>query len=168
MVAMTFHSAPTITSEMWKGAQSLDVRTLPLSYLECNPQLRRAFSKVADQIWVYGESQTPILEKIKMWHADGNSMLHILRTNISGILVPTTYCIRSLEKKNGPMALIEIEELKAMLLQYQMLTYTTLNDYFDENPGTRPSHIMESFQNLTPRVQSLDQILFTCPCNDGF
>ncbi len=64
-VAMAFPSDPTITSEMWKGAQNLDVRTLQqqvqLSYLECNPPLRRAFSKVADQISGYGESETPIL-----------------------------------------------------------------------------------------------------------
>ena len=58
-VAMAFPSAPTITSEMSKGAQNLDVRTLQLSYLECNPQLRRAFSKVADQISAYGESAHP-------------------------------------------------------------------------------------------------------------
>jgi len=47
-VAMAFPSAPTITSEMWKGAQNLDVRTLQLSHIECNSQLRRAFSTAAD------------------------------------------------------------------------------------------------------------------------
>jgi hypothetical protein len=115
-VAMAFPSAPTITSEMWKGAQNLDVRTLQLSFLECNPPLRRAFSKVADQISGYGESETPILEKIRLRHADGNSMVQIPRTNIKGILVPTTHYIRSLDKKNS-LALIEMEEdIKPMLL----------------------------------------------------
>jgi hypothetical protein len=171
-VSTTFPSAPTITSEMWKGAQNLDVRTLQLSYLKCNPQLRLAFSKVADQISAYGEIETPIFEKIRMWHADGNNMSHTLRTNIKGILVPTTYSIRSLEKKKGTMALTDIEEeLNPMLLQYQMLTYKTLNDYFDKNPGTGPSHmfdIMESFHRLTQISRILGQIAFTCPCDDGF
>jgi hypothetical protein len=94
------------------------VRTLQLNYLECNPQLRRVFSKVADQISAYCESETPILEKIRLWHAGGNSMAHIARTNVKGILIPTTHYISSLEKKKIP-ALIEIkEEIKPILLQY--------------------------------------------------
>jgi hypothetical protein len=32
-VAMTFPSAPTITTEMWKTAQNLDVLTLQLSFI---------------------------------------------------------------------------------------------------------------------------------------
>ncbi len=83
-MAMAFPSAPTITSEMRKGAQNLDVRTLQLNYLECNPQLRRVFSKVADQISACCESETSILEKIRLWHAGGNSMEHIARTNVKG------------------------------------------------------------------------------------
>jgi hypothetical protein len=58
-----------------------------------------------------------------------------------------------------------------MLLQYQMPTYKTLNDCFYENPGTRHSHmldVMESFHRLTPMALSLGQIVFTCPCEDGF
>jgi len=156
---------------MWKGAQNLDVRTLQLSYLECNPQLRRAFSKVADQISGYGEIETPILEKIRLWHADGNSMAQIARTNIKGILVPTTHYIRSLDKKNS-LALLEMEEeIKPMRLQYKMLTHKNLDEYFDENPRTGPSHmldVMENFHRITQFARSLGGISFTCPCCDGF
>jgi hypothetical protein len=38
-------------------------------------------------------------------------------------------------------------------LQYQMLTNKDLEDYFQENPGTGPSHmldVMESFHRITP------------------
>jgi hypothetical protein len=42
------------------------------------------------------------------------------------------------------MALINIEEeLNPLLLQYQMLTNKTLNEYFDERPGTGPSHMLD-------------------------
>jgi hypothetical protein len=72
---------------------------------------RRVFSKVADQISACCESETSILEKIRLWHAGGNSMAHIARTNVKGILIPTTHYISSLEKnlKKIP-ALIEIKE----------------------------------------------------------
>jgi hypothetical protein len=168
---MAFPSAPTITSEMRKGAQNLDVRTLQLSYLECNPPLRRAFSKVAYQISGYGESETLILEKIRLWHPDGNCMAQIPRTNIKGILVPTTHYIRSLEKKKISALMEMEEEIKPMQLQYQMHTHNDLDDYFEENPGTGPSHMfdfMESFHRLTPMARSLGGISFTCPCSDGF
>ena len=49
-------------------------------------------------------------------------MTHIPRTNIKGILVPTSYYIRSLDKKNT-LLLRELEEkIEPMRLQYQMLT----------------------------------------------
>jgi hypothetical protein len=98
-------------------------------------------------------------------------MAQIPRTNLKGILVPTTHYSRSLEKKKIS-ALIELEEeIKPMWLQYQMLTHKTLDDYFEENPGTRPSHmldVIESFHRLTPMAQSLGGISFTCPCNVDF
>ena len=149
-MAMAFPSAPTITSEMWKGAQNLDVRTLQLSFLECDPPLRRAFSKVADQISGYCESETPILEKIRLWHADGNSMAQIARTNLKGILVPTTHYIRSLDKKNS-LALIEImeEEIKPMRLQYQMLTHKNLDDYLMKIQGQDPRTCSMSWKAST-------------------
>jgi hypothetical protein len=98
-------------------------------------------------------------------------MAQIPKTNITSILVVTTHYNRSLEKRKIS-ALIEIEEeIKPMQLQYQMLTHKNLDDYFEENPGTRPSHmldVMESFHSLTPMARSQDGISFTCPCNDGF
>ncbi len=63
------------------------------------------------------------------------------------------------------------EEIKPMLLQYQMLSNKDLDDYFEENPGTGPSHmldVMESFHRITPISRSLGGISFTCPCCDGF
>ena len=65
-------------------------------------------------------------------------MSQIARTNIKGILVPTTHYIRSLDKKNT-LLLIELEEeIKPMRLQYQMLTHKNLDEYFEANPGTGP------------------------------
>ncbi len=45
-----------------------------------------------------------------------------------------------------------------MLLQYQMFTYQDMDDYYDETPGTGPSHmldVMECFHPLTPMARSL-------------
>ncbi len=62
--------------------------------------------------------------------------MSIPKTNIKGTLVPTKYCISLLERK-GSTAFTEIEEeLRPLLLKYQMLPYKTLNDYFEDNPGT--------------------------------
>jgi hypothetical protein len=105
-----------------------------------------------------------------MWQGDGNKM-SIPKTNIKGILVPTKYCISLLERK-GSTAFTEIgEELRPLLLKYQRLTYKTLNDYFEDNPGTGPSHmldVMECFHHITPMARSLGEITFTCLCDDGF
>jgi hypothetical protein len=162
---MTFPSTPTITAEMWKTVQNLDVRTVQLSFIGCNPQLRRAFSKVADQILAYSDRETPIFEKTRMWHEDRNNMSLISKINVMGI--PTTFCTRSLEKK-GSMTLTDIEEeLNPLLLQYQMLTYKTLNDFQEPDPPTC-SMSWSASTRLTLMALSLGQIAFTFPCDDGF
>ncbi len=69
-------------------------RRRSLAFIECNPQLRRTFLTVADQISAYGESETPLFKKIRLWQEDGNNMSSLIpNTKVKGpnyVLHPLT------------------------------------------------------------------------------
>jgi hypothetical protein len=164
-------SRPIFEPEMWRMAQRLDSSTLFLSHIECNYDQQRAWKKITDEIVAIGEAETPLTEKIRLWHGMGGNMHSIGKMSISAIIVPTTQLIKSMEWRNYILPKDIEEAVMPLRLQYQQLTKKDLDDYYDgETSAMGPGHmldVMESFHRLTP-IHRFGQQHWKCCCTKGF
>jgi hypothetical protein len=64
------------------------------------------------------------------------NMHSIGKISVSGIIVPTSKVIQSMERR-GYVLLEELREaLQPLILQYQQLTHKDLNEFYDGDTGT--------------------------------
>ena len=93
-----------------------------------------------------GEMDTPVPQKIRMWHAQGGKV-ELRRTLTVGFIMPTMELITHLERK-GYTQLLELQRAVDPIVEQYDLLFNDTNGYMTDNVLANPEdmlNVMEAF-----------------------
>ena len=141
-----FPSIPTISPAMWKAVQEMDVRRILLCYVEQSAAARQMWFRVADGISEMGDMDTPVTEKIRMWHAQGGKV-ELRLTLTVGFIMPTGELIRHLERK-GYRQLLELHRAIDTIREQYDLLFNATKGSMEDNVLTDTAKISIAMEQL--------------------